>query len=43
MSYALNKMGRQGTHIFITDLKNGPKDQLELKMTNDDIVHQYED
>ena len=25
-SYAINKMGRQGTHIFITDLKNGPKD-----------------
>ena len=41
MSYALNKMGVQGTHIFITDLKSGQQEKPDLKMTSDDIVHHH--
>ena len=39
MDYALNEIGVQGTHIYVTDLKtNGDSGELEITATSDDLV-----
>jgi len=42
MSYALNRMGLHGTHIYVTDLAKSNATQSELMATTDDICIRQE-